>query len=77
MGFKGFISTVIWEVSTGQASFHNSWSLNMGDNIKLYLHEVGRGHGLDSSGSGKEEVSGSCRCGNEPTGSMKCVEFVD
>jgi len=38
------------------------------DNIKMDLQEVRWGHGLDLSGS---------ECGNEPSGSIKCGEFLD
>jgi hypothetical protein len=34
-------------------------------------------HGLDCSGSGLGQVAGVCECGNEPSGSMKCGEFLD
>ena len=37
----------------------------------------GGGDGLDRSGSGKGQVAGSCECGNEPSGSVKCEEFLD
>jgi len=33
--------------------------------------------GLDRAGSGKEKVAGTCECGNEPSGSIKCGEFLD
>ena len=44
------------------------------DNTKPGLQEVewGRGHGLDSSGSGQVQVAGTCECGNEPSSSIKC-----
>jgi hypothetical protein len=35
------------------------------------------GHGLDSSGSGLRQVSGSCECGNELSVSIKCGDFLD
>jgi hypothetical protein len=47
------------------------------DNIKMDLQEVGWGHGLDWAGSGQEQVAGSCECGNEPPGPIKCGEFLD
>ena len=48
------------------------------DNIKMDLHEVGCwGHGLDRSHSGYGQVEGTCECGNEPSGSIKCGEFLD
>jgi hypothetical protein len=34
-------------------------------------------HGVDLSGSGEEQVEGSCDCGNEPSGSLKGGEFLD
>ena len=35
------------------------------------------GHGLDCSGSGQGQVEGICKDGNEPSGSIKCGEFLD
>jgi hypothetical protein len=35
------------------------------------------GHGLDSSGSGKGQVAGTCNCSNEPSSSIKCGKFLD
>ena len=32
---------------------------------------------LDLSGSGQGHVAGACYCGNEPSGSTKCREFLD
>jgi hypothetical protein len=34
------------------------------------------GCGLDSSGLGQGPVVGSCEKANEPSGSIKCVEFL-
>ena len=33
-------------------------------------------HGLDLSGSGLGEVASTCECGNEPSVSIKCGEFL-
>jgi hypothetical protein len=33
-------------------------------------------HGLDCLGSGYGQVLGPCVCGNEPSGSIKCEEFL-
>jgi hypothetical protein len=33
--------------------------------------------GLDWYGSGERQVAGSCECGNEHSGSIKCGEFLD
>jgi hypothetical protein len=34
-------------------------------------------HGLDQSGPGQGQVAGSCEYGDEPSGSIKCVEFLE
>jgi hypothetical protein len=34
-------------------------------------------YGLDQAGSVKGQVAGTCECGNEPLGSIKCEEFLD
>jgi hypothetical protein len=35
------------------------------------------GHGLDRSGLGQGQVTGSDKYGNEPSCSIKCGEFLD
>ena len=35
------------------------------------------GYGLDRAGSGQGQVAGTCDCGNDPSGSIKCGEFLD
>jgi hypothetical protein len=35
------------------------------------------GYGLDRSCSGQGQVPGCCECGNEPSGFMKCGEFLE
>ena len=48
------------------------------DNIKMDLQEMGRGlWGLDGVGSGLGQVAGTCEYGDEPSGSVKCGEFLD
>ena len=48
------------------------------DNIKMDLQEVEcGGYGLDRAGSGYGQVVGTCECGDEPSGSIKCGEFLD
>ena len=43
------------------------------DNIKMDLQEVRcGGYGLDRGGSGYGQVAGTCECGNELSGSIKC-----
>ena len=34
------------------------------------------GYGLDRAGSGQGQVTGTCDSGNEPSGSIKCGEFL-
>jgi len=48
------------------------------DNIKIDLQEVGCGvYGLDRAGSGYGQMLGTCECGNEPLGSIKCREYLE
>jgi len=51
----------------------NRWK----DNIKRDLKWDTDGRELDYSGSGQQPVSGCCECGKEPSGSIKCGEFLD
>ena len=34
-------------------------------------------YGLDRAGQGQRQVADACECGNEPSGSVKCGEFLD
>ena len=43
---------------------------------RIILMGSGR-HVLDRCGSGQEQVTGTCECGNEPSGSVKCGDFLD
>jgi hypothetical protein len=52
----------------------HSWE----DNIKMDLQEVGcEGMDLIERAQDTEQVEGSCECGNEPSSSIKCGEFLD
>ena len=33
--------------------------------------------GLNLVGAGQGQVADACECGNEPSGSIKCGEFLD
>ena len=35
------------------------------------------GYGLNQTVSGQGQVAGTCECSNEPSGSIKCGEFLD
>ena len=35
------------------------------------------GYGLDRAGLGYGQVAATCECGNEPSGSVKCGEFLE
>jgi hypothetical protein len=41
------------------------------------VREVGWECGLNSSGSGQGPIVSSCKHGNEPSGSIKCWEFLE
>ena len=48
------------------------------DNIRMDLHEVGCGYtDWIGAGLGYKQVADTCECGNEPSGSVKCGEFLD
>jgi hypothetical protein len=47
------------------------------DNIKKDLREGGWGYELYRFGPRQGHVAGTCDCGNEPSGSIKCGEFLD
>jgi len=34
-------------------------------------------YGLDWAGPGKSQLADACECRNEPSGSVKCGEFLD
>ena len=38
---------------------------------------MGWGRGLDRYDSGQGQVAGCCECGNEPSSSIKCGEFLE
>jgi hypothetical protein len=47
------------------------------DNVRIDLQEVGCGY-MDWIGLAKDrQVADSCECGNEPSGSVECGEFLD
>ena len=47
------------------------------DIIKMDLQEAGCG-GIDWNELAQDrQVAGTCECGNEPSGSVKCEEFFD
>ena len=35
------------------------------------------GYGMDRAGTGQAHVAGTCECGNEHSGSIKCGKFLD
>jgi hypothetical protein len=47
------------------------------DNIRMDLQKWDVGYGLDRVGSRQGQVAGTRACGDEPSGSIKCGEFLD
>jgi hypothetical protein len=45
--------------------------------LKEIIWKWNSGHRLDRSDSGYGQVADSCKCGNDPSGSIKCGEFLD
>jgi len=47
------------------------------DNIRMDLQEVGYGY-MDWVGLAEDrQLADACECGHEPSGSVKCGEFLD
>jgi hypothetical protein len=47
------------------------------DNIQMEVQDVGGGRGgRDGVSSGSGQVAGTCEYGKEPSGSIKCGEFL-
>jgi hypothetical protein len=44
--------------------------------LKIILKKLRWGRGMDLSSSGNGDLTGSCECGNEPSGSIKCGGFL-
>jgi hypothetical protein len=49
------------------------------DNTGINLQEVGYGEGMEwiDLAQGRDKVVGSCKRGNEPSGFIKCGNFLD
>jgi hypothetical protein len=45
--------------------------------LRWIFRKWDRGHGLNRYGSGELQVVETCECGNEPSGSIKCREFLE
>jgi hypothetical protein len=45
--------------------------------LKWIFERLDGGHRLDRSGSGYGQVASSCEYGDEPSGSIKCREFLE
>jgi hypothetical protein len=43
----------------------------------MHTQQVGWRHRLNFYGSEYGHMAGSCECGDEPSDSMKCKEFID
>ena len=47
------------------------------NNIKMHLQEMGWGMGFIDLVKDRGRLRGSCECGNEPQGSLKCGQFLE
>ena len=45
--------------------------------LRWIVRKWDAGYGLDRTGTGEGQVAGTCECGDEPWGSIKCGEFLD
>ena len=70
---------VVYRFSVGKGEGMNHFK-DPGIEGRILLRWVFRkwgGHALDYSGSGQGQAAGTCKCGNEPLGSIQCGEFLD
>jgi hypothetical protein len=77
MGSVGTYTGFWWWKPEGKRPLGRPWH-RWEDNIKMDLQEVGCG-GMDwiELAQDKRQVAGTCECGSEPFGSIKCGEFLD
>jgi len=72
---------VVYRVSVGESEGKRPFGkprLRWENNIKMDLQEVGcGGMRLDRAGSIYGQVAGTCECGNEHSGYIKCGELLD
>jgi hypothetical protein len=45
--------------------------------LKWIFEKLDVANGLGRSGSGQGQETGSCECGDEPSGSIKCGGFLE
>jgi len=64
-GGKGEVCTGFWCGNLRELDHLEHLSARWEDNIKMDIQKVG-------SGSGLGQVAGTCECGSEPSGSVKC-----
>ena len=76
MGERSGVYTVLVGIPEGKIP-HGRPRRRWEDNTKYGSSGIGMwGRELDRAGSGSGHVAGTCGCGNEPSGSVKCVEFL-
>jgi hypothetical protein len=44
--------------------------------FRRILKKQNEGRGMDCSGCGQGKMAGTCECGDEPSGYIKCGEFL-
>ena len=74
---RGEVYTGFW---WGNQKERDNWGGPRVDGRIILIGSSGSGmwgYGLDRAGSGYGQVAGTCDCGNKPSGSIKCGEFLD
>jgi hypothetical protein len=70
------VHTEFWWGNLSEGDYFEDPGIKSEDKIKMDLRDVGWGHGLDRSGSEQGQMASCCKCGNEPSGLIKCGEYL-
>jgi hypothetical protein len=76
-GGSGEVNTGFWWGDLRETDHLEDLGVNGRVILRWIIRKWDVGHGLNWSGSGQGQVAGTCNCGNEHSGSIKCGKFLD
>jgi hypothetical protein len=74
---EGEASTGIWWGNLKERGHWGDSSLDGRIILRWIFRKWDVGYGMEWVGSGWRQMAGTCVCGNEPSGSIKCEELLD